>query len=189
MARPRPLPCALHARALLATRRSSTSAIETNRKHDLRTDETLIVRSHFELSPAARSTKRFAAPFGAAKPSGHGSGAEMTFALASVLSSPRRDCARRELRPNPICSDTPCRGLEISPAREADPIVRAHPATLPTCAGRIAPETRFRFASRRAASRTLPRRRMRSAAPEVPSVIEPPLREGLLSTRCPQPVE
>jgi hypothetical protein len=36
-ARPRSLPCALHARALLATRRSSTSAIETICKHDLRT--------------------------------------------------------------------------------------------------------------------------------------------------------
>jgi hypothetical protein len=39
MARPRPLPCALHARALLATRRSSTSAIETICKHDLRTSK------------------------------------------------------------------------------------------------------------------------------------------------------
>jgi hypothetical protein len=38
-ARPRPLPCALHARALLATRRSSTSAIETICKHDLRTSK------------------------------------------------------------------------------------------------------------------------------------------------------
>lgn len=39
MARPSPLPCALHARALLATRRSSTSAIETICKHDLRTSK------------------------------------------------------------------------------------------------------------------------------------------------------
>jgi len=39
VARPRPLPCALHARALLATRRSSTSAIETIHKHDLRTSK------------------------------------------------------------------------------------------------------------------------------------------------------
>lgn len=39
VARPRPLPCALHARALLATRRSSTSAIETICKHDLRTSK------------------------------------------------------------------------------------------------------------------------------------------------------
>lgn len=39
MARPRPLPCALHARALLATRRSSTSAIETICKHDRRTSK------------------------------------------------------------------------------------------------------------------------------------------------------
>jgi hypothetical protein len=39
VARPRPLPCALHARALLATRRSSTSAIVTIRKHDRRTSK------------------------------------------------------------------------------------------------------------------------------------------------------
>lgn len=39
VARPRPLPCALHARALLATRRSLTSAIETICKHDQRTSK------------------------------------------------------------------------------------------------------------------------------------------------------
>jgi hypothetical protein len=53
MARPRPLPCALHARALLATRRSSTSAIETICKHDLRTskpgDTSTVPREQFRL--------------------------------------------------------------------------------------------------------------------------------------------
>jgi len=56
-------------------------------------------------------------------------------------------------------------------------------------AGTFAPRTRFRAVPRRAASRTLPRRRMRSAAPEVPSVAEAPLRGGPLSPSCPQPVE
>jgi hypothetical protein len=40
------------------------------------------------------------------------------------------------------------------------------------------PQTRFRAVPSRAASRTLPRRRLRSAAPEVPSVAEAPLRGG-----------
>jgi len=48
VARPRSLPRALHARALLATRRSSTSAIETICKHDLRTSK--------PGSPIGRST-------------------------------------------------------------------------------------------------------------------------------------
>jgi len=47
-----------------------------------------------------------------------------------------------------------------------------------TFARSIAPETRFRFVSRRAASRAFPRRNTRSAAPEVPSVVEPPLWGG-----------
>lgn len=46
MARPRPLPNALHARALLATRRSSTSAIKTICKHDLRTSKPGLARAN-----------------------------------------------------------------------------------------------------------------------------------------------
>jgi hypothetical protein len=57
-------------------------------------------------------------PFGAAKPSAHGSGAGYRFAgfRLSNPSTSRRACARRELRPNPIGSDTSCRGPAIWPA-------------------------------------------------------------------------
>jgi len=60
-ARPRPLPNALHARALLATRRSSTSAIQTTCKHDLRTskpDSATVARLSPSFHLAGRSTFR-----------------------------------------------------------------------------------------------------------------------------------
>lgn len=114
------------------------------------------------------------APFRAAKPSGHGSGAESTRAFTFVVSSSRRACARRELCPNPIGSDTSCRGRATSLAGGANAISRTHPATSSAFAEPTAPETCFRFVSSRAASRAFPRRNTRFAAPEVPSVAEPP---------------
>lgn len=51
-ARPRPLPGALRARALLATRRSSTSATETIRKHDRRTPRPWSTAAEPGLAPA-----------------------------------------------------------------------------------------------------------------------------------------
>jgi len=61
VARPRPLPNALHVRALLATRRSSTSAIQTTCKHDLRTSKpgaATVARLSPSLHLADRSTFR-----------------------------------------------------------------------------------------------------------------------------------
>jgi hypothetical protein len=55
---------------------------------------------------------------------------------------------------------------------------RSNPPDDTSLSRSIALETRFRFVSRRAASCTLPRRRMHSAAPEVPSFAETPLRGG-----------
>jgi hypothetical protein len=89
--------------------------------------------------------------------------------------SPRRDRSRWRLHPNPIDPDTSCRELVVMQAgvartsevpRKGHPVTRS--PTSPACAG----------PANRVASRVLPRRRPRSAAPEVPSTNGPP-REGL----------
>jgi hypothetical protein len=91
--------------------------------------------------------------------------------------SPRRDRSRWRLHPNPIDPDTSCRELVVMQAgvartsevpRKGHPVTRS--PTSPACAG----------PANRVASRVLPRRRPRSAAPEVPSTNGPP-REGLVS--------
>jgi hypothetical protein len=91
--------------------------------------------------------------------------------------SPRRDRSRWRLHPNPIDPGTSCRELvvmQVGVACTAGVLRMEHPATRspasPACAG----------PAHRVASRVLPRRRPRSAAPEVPSTAGPP-REGLVS--------
>jgi hypothetical protein len=110
----------------------------------------------------------------------------------------RRDCSRRKLRPDPIGSDTSCRELVTTLAGEAKTVRRTHelnacyePTGRPSLSrdpprdplARAAPPTTAAFATAagaRAASRDLPRRRPRSAAPEVPSIdVLPHSRAGL----------
>jgi hypothetical protein len=78
----------------------------------------------------------------------------------------------RRLGPNPIGSDTSCRATAAFVAGVATTHLRPRlRAPLSRAAARL-PLSRD---PGRAASRALPRRRARSAAPEVPSVPEPPL--------------
>jgi hypothetical protein len=112
-----------------------------------------------------------------------GPGTEDGFRLPS---SSRRDCSRGELRPNPMVSDTPRRGIVRSAAGLADLIRRA---TRSRAGYESTRQARFRALDAtpdstrlrecrpnrsRAASRAPPRRGARSAAPEVPSVAVPP---------------
>jgi len=119
-ARPRPLPCVHHARALLATRRSSTSAIETIHKHDLRTPKPSSFggRSTFIELLAHGAGPHFdgaAAGFPMTIPSKRSRGFTGQGPLVRDLLSrgpaglPRRDGSLRRLRPNPIGSNTSCR--------------------------------------------------------------------------------
>jgi hypothetical protein len=154
-------------------------------------DGTRSAISHPPLARRARTRKNGSpVPFGATKPRSHGSGAVVDRRLApSIPSSSRRACARRELCPNPIGSDTSCRGPVVWPAGVAGSTRSDPPGDTPLSRC-LAPKARFRFAFGRAASRTIPRRRMRSAAPEVPSFVEAPLRGGpFVSPGCPQPVD
>jgi hypothetical protein len=92
-------------RALGAARRLSTSAIETIRKHDLGTDGTPPEQNERPtFARRALPWEGSRAPCGAAKPSGHGSGAEVRRLAPTHPGTSRRACARRELRPNPIGS-------------------------------------------------------------------------------------
>lgn len=99
-----------------------------------------------------------------------------TPALASVLQLPLRALARAEsFAPTRSSRTPPVVVLGTFLAGGAKSFVRAHPATLAVT--RKSPSRRhFRVASSRGASRKFPRRNLRSTAPEVPSVLEPPLR-------------
>jgi len=130
------------------------------------------------------------APFGATRPScqGSGTGWEMQLSpqhppapLAALARS--ESLAPTRLARTPPVVDSGPRWPEW-PSRSVEPTLRWPPLSRDH-----RPMTRFRAVPGRAASRTLPRRRMRSAAPEVPSFAKAPLRGGPLSTVCPQPVE
>jgi hypothetical protein len=101
--------------------------------------------------------------------------------------SSRRDRSRWELFPNPIGSDTPCRGLVATPAGVA--VVVGSLVERPV--DELARRARSRRARLcRAASRDPPRRGSRYAAPEVPSILGPPReRWAPPSTDCPQTVD
>ena len=85
----------------------------------------------------------------------------MASAIDASRSGPPEGMRAQELRPNPIRSDTSCRG--IAAATTSKPDVAISRRETPTLSA-IPP---------RAASPVLPRRRPRSAAPEVPSIDEP----------------
>jgi hypothetical protein len=114
-------------------------------------------------------------------------GPEACEGLRRREASPRRDRSRWRLHPNPIDPDTSCRELVVMQVgvtctagmpRTEHPVTR--PPTSPACAG----------PAHRVASRVLPRRKPRSAAPEVPSTQRiTPRGVGLFSTNCPQPVD
>lgn len=125
VARPRPLPRALHARALLATRRSSTSAIETICKHDLRTSKPGYAYRPLDFRRAPHLAKPVLIPTGPSpllhvddsierEPRIHGSGAVDCIAIddcsAGLL---RDDRSSWRLRPNPIGSNTSCRATRV----------------------------------------------------------------------------
>jgi hypothetical protein len=122
----------------------------------------------------------------ARQPRRHGPGADSK-AFAFVRGSSRRDRSRWELHPNPIGSDTSCREIVTPPAgdRRCQAItwmtsVRTRPAC--PASPRCSPS--------RVASRKPPRRGMRSAEPEVPSIGGPPRERWVPSSPgCPQPVE
>jgi len=88
-----------------------------------------------------------------------GQGLESTSAVAVISSASRRACARRELRPNPIGSDTPCRGTRDLDGRRGQLDRSSPPSGCFAYARQLTLKTRFRFVPRRAASRTLPRRK------------------------------
>jgi hypothetical protein len=135
----------------------------------------------FAFASSADAEDGSYAPFGATKPSCHGSGAGKWILRLSPgdpqLLSPRLRAARASPQPDWL-------GHLLSQARDlggrSGRFGRSCPPGGAPLSRSLAPETRFRFVSRRAASRTLPRRRARSAAPEVPSFAEPPLRGGPL---------
>lgn len=95
--------------------------------------------------------------------------------------------ARTEgLAPTRSDSDTSCRKLGIRIGRRADGIGRS------CLQARLSPRSRRGLACARPAGplpAPLREEEMRSAAPEVPSIVEPPRRGGPLSTSCPQAVE
>jgi hypothetical protein len=75
----------------------------------------------------------------------------------------------RELSPNPIGSDTSCR---VPAAFVAGVATTPFELAIASRFRTLRPRFSFRQAQERAASRALPRRRARYAAPEVPSVSE-----------------
>jgi hypothetical protein len=204
VARPRPLPRALHARALLATRRSSTSAIETICKHDLRTSKPGYAYRPLDFRRAPHLAKPVLIPTGPSpllhvddsierEPRIHGSGAVDCIAIddcsAGLL---RDDRSSWRLRPNPIGSNTSCRATRVDydrstvinrRARLRSPVERVRQDSPPGT-------PLAQWLPRRAASRTPSRkgdafRRTRGAFRHRTS----PCGECPFPTACTQPVE
>jgi hypothetical protein len=101
-----------------ATRRSSTSAIETFHKHDHGSMKPLFAREPTQLSPSRAASKKVRRSF-------RNREAELSrvrgrFFDVRLAPSPSGTswcaCARRELHPNPIVSDTSCREHTTLPA-------------------------------------------------------------------------
>jgi hypothetical protein len=107
--------------------------------------------------------------------------------LPSMHGSSRRDRSRWELHPNPIGSDTSCREIVAPPAGDR----RCQAITwMTSLRNRPACPASPRCSPSRVASREPPRRGMRSAEPEVPSIGGPPRERWVPSSPgCPQPVE
>lgn len=204
VARPRPLPRALHARALLATRRSSTSAIETICKHDLRTSKPGYAYRPLDFRRAPHLAKPVLIPTGPSpllhvddsierEPRIHGSGAVDCIAIddcsAGLL---RDDRSSWRLRPNPIGSNTSCRATRVDYDRST---VINRRARLRSPAERVRQDSPpgtplAQWLPRRAASRTPSRkgdafRRTRGAFRHRTS----PCGECPFPTACTQPVE
>jgi len=122
----------------------------------------------------------------ARQPRRHGPGAGAK-AFAFMHGSSRRDRSRWELHPNPIGSDTSCREIVTPPAGDRRCQAIAWMTSLRT---RPACPASPRCSPSRVASRKPPRRGMRSAEPEVPSIGGPPHKRWVPSSPgCPQPVE
>jgi hypothetical protein len=108
-------------------------------------------------------------------------------AFAFMHGSSRRDRSRWELHPNLIGLDTSCREIVTPPAGDRRCQAIAWMTSLRT---RPACPASPRCSPSRVASRKPPRRGMRSAEPEVPSIGGPPRERWVPSSPgCPQPVE
>jgi hypothetical protein len=122
----------------------------------------------------------------ARQPRRHGPGAGLE-GVAFMHGSSRRDRSRWELHPNPTGLDTSCREIVTPPAgdRRCQAITwMTSLRTRPACPASP------RCSPSRVASRKPPRRGMRSAEPEVPSIGGPPRERWVPSSPgCPQPVE
>lgn len=163
------------ARRLLQSERSTSTTIESP---EPRRD------SYCRLSPIVAHSG-LAPSFGGARSRSPGSGAGSFVALA-ITSSLRDDCSYRRLSPNPIGL-----GHLLSQARDSyRPESRRNRSILPASPAFAALAPGLACA-RPAGPLPAPLREeeMRSAAPEVPSIVEPPRRGGPLSTSCPQAVE
>ena len=154
---------AIHPRSLRTARRLSISAIETNCEHNFRsiqTPHTAPKSPSTQLALRAARTPLEAQPAEVSRVRGRRG--------KPTTAPPCRDRSRRKLHPNPIRSGTSCRKPASaggwSSLRRRYPSFEEHPQ------GRRA-GPRFRETPPvRAASRAPPRRRARSAAPEVPSI-------------------
>jgi hypothetical protein len=181
-ARPEAAPGAIHPWPPRAARRLSISATVTTHEHNcaiVQTPPTTPVVAHVRsfLHFMHECMKRSAGGRASRHSQPRFHGPEACEGLRRREASPRRDRSRWRLHPNPIDPDTSCRELvmmQVGVTCTAGMLRREHPVTRsptsPACAG----------PAHRVASRVLPRRRPRSAAPEVPSTHGPP-REGLVS--------
>lgn len=126
-ARPDPFPRALRSKVARASRRSSTSATDPIREHDHRTFRTppdptrSPVPSHFASSLA---TQRLAGGRASSAQPTEDSRLRGRWSRLTPSTSPHRARAPRELRPNPIDSNTSCRGeRRAQPEESGCPLV------------------------------------------------------------------
>lgn len=174
------LDLAASASSSLASARRHASLVDFCNRNDpqarLRIAETRFplfapVLSHVALEPESVRL----APCGAAKPSCHGSGAGLDLRLTPVdPQHPSRRLRASRAWPQP---DWPGHLLSLArdlPGRSGRFARSSLPGVGSAFAGSTSPDTRLRFVSGRAASRTPPRRGVRSAAPEVPSFAKSP---------------
>jgi hypothetical protein len=202
VARPRPLPSALHARALLATRRPSTSAIQTTCKHDLRTskpDAATVARlspsSHLAGQSTFRSGHRRFYPTMIQSKGSRGFTGQGPFGCIAIddcfAGLLHHDRSSWRLRPNPIGSNTSCRAIRVDYDRSTVIESSEPPTSLPDESDLLAPGYPLsRALPGRAASRTPSRkgdafRRTRGAFHRRTS----PCGECPFPTACTQPVE
>jgi len=184
-----PLSGAHRSRALEAARRSSTSANETIRKHDHRTIDTqprtfsdLTYVGHRSLKPVRGWFLLHPRLTGAARGprsrglSGQGPSMSIRARARPDRHPPAAMARSGGFAPTRCGSDTSCRASALPPAGVAGAMHGA--PNEPSIFRRFAPPARLRGRSRGPPHAPLREEKMRSAAPEVPSVRRSPFREG-----------